>query len=156
VSAQRKSESAGRAGERAIAALLAVCKRAGLGDVKRRPGSARMIGGKLVRTRQGCDFAGHLAGGRAIYLEVKVCAGETSLPYSALRPSQRAELESACKNSACAVVVVLWGPLAMHTSVVPWRAIRTAVLAGKPGSVSLEAWKLPAGKLLLEAKGVTE
>lgn len=156
MSAQRKRESSGRQGERAVAAMLRASKLAGLGDVKRRPGSARMIGGKLVRTRQGVDFAGHLASGRAIYLEAKRCEGETRLPYSELRPSQREELECAYAGNAAAVVVVLWGPLATRASVVPWRVIRAVVLSGKAGSVDLEAWRLPAGRMLLEARGVVE
>lgn len=156
MSAQRKRESSGRQGERAVAAMLRASKLAGLGDVKRRPGSARMIGGRLVHTKQGVDFAGHLASGRAIYLEAKRCPGETRLPYSELRPSQREELECAYAGNAAAVVVVLWGPLAARTSVVPWRCIREATLAGTRGSADLAPWEVRGSTLLLAARGVVE
>lgn len=154
---QRARQRSGAAGEHAVEAALAACERAGLGYLRKRPTATVMRGGVMMRTAvAGADYAGTLRGGRACYLEVKRVGTGERLSFSALRGPQVDELERVYRLGAVAAVVIAWGPLATRLSVVPWSWLRAPLLEGTPGGVALEAWRLPAGKLLLEARGVVE
>lgn len=158
-SRQARRQSIGATAEEIVERMAIFCSDLRLGRLKKRPTNVVVSAGKAIYTgTAGCDFTGHLRGGRAIYCEVKHIQ-DPRLDLKVVRDSQRAELNEATADGACAVVVVLVGPLGVHwTSVLPWRVCAEAITAGQksiPFPV-LQAWTLSPLTPLLQARAITE
>lgn len=151
---QARRQRVGATAEEIVEVMARASQMLGLGRLKKRPTAVVVRDCKPCYTgTAGCDFTGHLAGGRAVYCEIKH-ADTPRFALSNLRPSQREELAAAHADGAAAIVVVLVGTLGVHwTSVVPWRVIEAALAAGDKslGREVLEAWQLPLRTPLLQA-----
>lgn len=152
---QRRRQALGAEAEACVRAMLAASERAGLGVLRKRTSTVVVRDGRRSCTgTKGCDFTGHLAGGRAVYLEVKHLEAPR-LPLDALRGSQREELTRAERDGAAAVVVVLVGrPAAPRVYAVPWGYVAASLVAGAASlrGPALEAWRVANLARLLEAQ----
>jgi hypothetical protein len=156
---QARRQAVGASAEQIVERMATFCSDLRLGRLKKRPTNVVVSQGKAIYTgTAGCDFTGHLRGGRAIYCEVKHCQ-DPRLDLKIVRPSQRQELTEALADGAAAVVVVLIGPIGVHwTSVLPWRVCAEALAAGQksiPFPV-LQAWTLSPLTPLLQARAIVE
>lgn len=158
-SRQARRQAVGASAEQIVERMALFCSDLRLGRLKKRPTNVVVSAGKAIYTgTAGCDFTGHLRGGRAIYCEVKHIQ-DPRLDLRVIRASQRAELTEALADGACAVVVVLIGPIGVHwTSVLPWRVCAEAITARQksiPFPV-LQTWTLSPLTPLLQARAIAE
>lgn len=156
---QKQRQRIGAQAEKVLVAMFDACALAGLGVLRKRPTNIVVHEGIARHTgTAGCDFSGHLRGGRAAYLEAKHTDGPR-FSFAMLRETQRAELARAHADGALAAVAVLVGPLVCAwVSVVPWSVVAEHLAAGAaslPPDV-LEAWRVPPRVLLLAGGWVTE
>ena len=152
---QAKRQRIGAETERRFVALLEASELAGLGVLRKRPTAVVVRAGKPRFTgTAGCDFSGHLRGGRAAYVELKH-VDVPRLSLDMLRPSQRAELARAHADGALAAIAVFVGPLARAwLSVLPWPVVAGHIEAGDASvpCAALEAWRVPATVPVLAAR----
>jgi penicillin-binding protein-related factor A (putative recombinase) len=164
---QRARQKSGEDTEARVASLNAACVRAGLAvRIDKIPTPYRRVGrgargGQFIGVpteRSTVDYVGQLAGGRALWMEVKRCTG-TSLPFARIETHQRTALQQAHDGGGLALVLVLFGAaLATATvCVVPWRDLAARIAAGSRKSLSadeLRRWSIAPGALYLTAPWV--
>jgi len=125
-------QRAGKQGEAVAEELFRTSALLGLGVLRKRPTNVVVVGGEARHTAAaGCDYHGHLRGGRAVYVEVKR-ATSGRLPCEELRQSQRDELARAERDGAIAVVLVLADAIGSAVYALPWRAIEGLVARVPP------------------------
>jgi hypothetical protein len=157
---QFRRQRSGADAEAVVEAMLRASEVAGLGRLRKRHVRVIKRGGELTYCApSGCDYHGHLRGGRAVYLEVK----HTTEPRFALkniRSAQVEELDRAADDGCVAVVLVLFGP-APHVAVayaLPWWFLRAVLDSGARSVLrdALDAWRVPGSTPLLAARGFAE
>jgi penicillin-binding protein-related factor A (putative recombinase) len=113
-SSRSHSESvrSGAGAETTVAALHKECADVGVAWMRKVPTPFRVIrsvrGGVLAVPceKAGVDYVGHMADGRAVYVEVKLVTGPTFL-MSRVKPQQREELTRASSHGALAVLLLI-------------------------------------------------
>jgi hypothetical protein len=157
---QRGRQRNGALAEGIVKGLLDACALARLGALTKRPTACVVVKGRKVFTgTAGCDFAGHLRDGRAVSAEVKFTRSRR-FALRMIRTPQREELTRLDAAGGAAVVVLLAGPtpgLAV-VYVVPWWLLAAAIERGDASVrvADLFPWRMRAGELLLQARGITE
>lgn len=141
-SAGRKAQRIGARSEKAVQDMLDACELLKLGRLRKRVvtlmidrrGTRRPVG------TSGCDWSGHLQGGRAVYLEAKH-SNTSRLPFDCFSDKQIEELTRAHNDGAIAVVVVLLESPRPACFAVPWHVVAQAMSKRERESLSLEELK---------------
>lgn len=143
---------AGIRAQREVARLIRDSEAVNLGQLIRRKCNILIdaYGHTHELQEPGCDWFGHLTGGRAVYLEVKHSSGQ-SLALECFSKHQLTELERASNDGACAVVVVVCEQPQLTFYALPWRVIARARAERKRESLSLDELKPWAVSTLLLA-----
>jgi penicillin-binding protein-related factor A (putative recombinase) len=96
----------------------------------------------------GVDYVGHMADGRAVYVEAKRCTARL-FPLSRVEPHQQQALERAMCGGALAILLLIYGPR-RDVYAVPWVPLQQGI---QPKSLSpewLEPYLVPPGRAYLE------
>ena len=108
-------QAKGALAEREVASALESARLQRIAYLWRSPTPVRILSlaegrvSGVLSAPQGVDFVGVLAGGRAVFLEVKACSA-ASLSLDCLSRAQVEQLEAALSFGAAAALLVRWEP----------------------------------------------
>lgn len=137
----KRAQQVGAKAEKVVTGMLAFCEKAGLGRVRKRASATTIEHGtKRYLGTPGCDYSGHMTGGRAVYIEAKHST-VPRLPFDVFSDHQVKELTNASNDGAIAVVVVVLDVPRPAVFAVPWRVIVAAMNARTRESFSLDELK---------------
>lgn len=146
----------GEGAEDILEGYLDTCKAKHLGVLRRRYPRVIISKGKPIYVASaGVDFTGHLADGRACYIECKFTQ-EQSMPLRLIRDSQWEEMARAMSDQVVSVLILLRGvtPEVATIHAIPWWVVSNAKQMDSKSlrSELIDLWKVKLNQPLLLAE----